>query len=90
MTHFDDALNKILEAFELRVKREDFTNNATWEAKEALKQAIDQYIIGDKEYYHSHYPFVRTEKQWLQGKEEIARDELRNEQRQALFSKDKK
>lgn len=71
-----------------RLKLSDHETIDTWmspeQAKQALYTLISEEIIGEKEYYHSHYPFVRTEKQWLEGKERIARDELRIEQRDAL------
>lgn len=47
---------------------------------EALISQTVSSVVGEKEYYHEHYPFVRTQKQQEEAEEKIARDELRVEQ----------
>lgn len=49
-----------------------------------LLAEVRERVVGDKEYYHEHYPFVRTNEQHIEVKEKIARDDLRAEQRELL------
>lgn len=55
-------------------------------AKERAKlfEQIRSEVIGGKEFYSEHYPFVVTKDQHIEMKEKLARDDLRAEQLEAL------